>query len=95
MQFVENSFKPSKSNCMGQHRPKFWFLTASMLEAYIHNDAPYCKSQNDFCSFRRVIWLLTLCFKLISFFTFIFAFFLISAFITDTVFPFRFPFCVH
>ena len=33
-----------------------------------NNDAPCSKSQNDFCSFRRVIWLLTQCFKLISFF---------------------------
>jgi len=37
--------------------------------------------KNDFCSFRGVIWLLTRCFKLLSFFTFIFAFFLTSAFI--------------
>ena len=27
------------------------------------------KSQNNFCSFRRVIWLLTQCSKLVSFFT--------------------------
>ena len=36
----------------------------------IHNDTPCSKSQNDlndFCSFRRVIWLLTQCFKLLSF----------------------------
>ena len=33
-------------------------------------------SQNDFCSFRRMIWLLTLCFKLPSFLKFIFAVFL-------------------
>ena len=33
------------------------------------------KSQNDFCSFRRVICFLARCFKLLSFFTFIFAFF--------------------
>jgi len=25
------------------------------------------KSQNDFCSFRRVLWLLTQCFKLLNF----------------------------
>ena len=51
-------------------------LRASMLEAciftpilhdgyykyYIHNNTPWSKSQNDFCSFRRVIWLLTRCF---------------------------------
>ena len=67
-----------------QHRPKFRFLRASILEAadlrvlydgyykyYIHNDTPLPKSQNDFCSFRRVIWLITQCFKLISFFTYI------------------------
>ena len=33
---------------------------------YIHNDTPCSKSQNGFCSFRRVIWLLTQCFKLLS-----------------------------
>ena len=63
-----------------QHRPKFRFLRASILEAadlrvlyggyykyYIHNDTPLPKSQNDFCSFRRVIWLITQCFKRLSF----------------------------
>jgi len=34
---------------------------------YIHNDTPRSKSQNDFCSFRRVMWLLTQCSKLLSF----------------------------
>jgi len=33
------------------------------------NNTPRSKSQNDFCSFRREIWLLTQCFKLLSFFT--------------------------
>ena len=56
-------------------------LRASMLEAwrlrvlyggyykyYIHNDTPSSKSQNDFCSFGPMIWLLTQRFKLLSFF---------------------------
>jgi len=34
---------------------------------YIHNDTPCSKSQNDFCCSGRVIWLLTQCFKLLSF----------------------------
>ena len=57
-------------------------LRSSMLEAcrftsftyggyykyYIYDDTPCCKSQSDFWSFRRVIWLLTQCFKLLSFY---------------------------
>jgi len=38
---------------------------------YIHNDTLRSKLQNDICSFRRVIWLLTQRFKLLSFFNFI------------------------
>jgi len=62
------------------HGTQLLLLIASMLEAwrftstlwwyekyYILNDTPCSKSQNDFCSFRRVIWLLTQCFKLLSF----------------------------
>jgi len=45
------------------------------IRSIIHSDTPCSKSQNDFCCFRRVIWLLTRYFKLLSFFTFIFAFF--------------------
>ena len=33
--------------------------------AVIHNDTPCPKSLNDFCSFRRVIWLLILCCELL------------------------------
>jgi len=31
------------------------------------NDTPRSKSENDFCRFRHVIWLVTQCFKLLSF----------------------------
>jgi len=44
------------------------YFIVAINSTIIHNDAPCCKSQNDFCSFGRVIWLLTQCFKLISFY---------------------------
>ena len=43
-----------------------YFMVAN-YKYYIHNDTPCSESQNGFCSFRCVIWLLTQCFKLISF----------------------------
>jgi len=64
---------------IGLNGAQLLLLRASTLEAimvtmiiayYIHmpNETPCAKSQNDFCSFRRVIWLLAQCFKLLSFF---------------------------
>jgi len=32
----------------------------------IHNEIPCNKSQNDFCCFSCVTWLLTLCFKMLG-----------------------------
>jgi len=36
---------------------------------YIHNHTPRTKSQNDFCTFRPVIWLLTPSYILLNFYT--------------------------
>jgi len=44
-----------------------WALAHISSKYYIHNNTPCSKSQNDFCSFRGLIWLLTRCFKLLSF----------------------------
>jgi len=55
----------------------------------------YALSHKMIFTVLDVIWLLTQGFKLLSFFTFILAFFLIFAFITDILFRFLFPFCVH
>ena len=43
----------------------------------MHNDIPCTKSQNDFCCFRRLTWLLTRCFNLLGFLTFIVVFFIL------------------
>jgi len=40
----------------------WWILEGGYYNYYIHNDTPCSKSQNFFCGFRRVIWLLTQCF---------------------------------
>jgi len=47
---------------------RFMSTFGGYYKYYIHNDTLRSKLQNDICSFRRVIWLLTQRFKLLSFF---------------------------
>jgi len=43
------------------------YFMVAIISIIIHNDTICSKLQNDLCSFRREIWLLTQCFKLLSF----------------------------
>jgi len=47
------------------------YFMVAIISTIIHNDTLCSKSQNDFCCFRRVIWLLTQCFKLLLYYIYI------------------------